>query len=336
MFGKFQGPLVRVGLLILALTCMLGVLWSAAPAFAQDGGTGAEASEAMPVVGQKIKWSDFTGAPTIPPSTIGLWVWSDQTNGQQTLHIRSGSDGSSKTFTGTIKTNQAANFYDAALVNGTGDDSVTNTPYNQVDFTLVTTGGGEGVDVNWSGLWLYLDLKVDGAYVPGKIFTGAAAKQTTGAPLGTRAGKAGLLALPLTMLDGATSFVKNGPDGYYLYRTGNTYKMRLTTTSTSDTVDYRGNIFVEQGKFRAAKEYRGDPRDFIAITDAGKTVEFRFVTKGFEDGLDWKVNGPGKPDDMTFRLKMNGSMAAPNIALGSNPFGTVKAFTFRLVEPPTP
>ena len=59
-----------------------------------------------------------------------------------------------------------------------GNDSVTLTAYNQIDFSLVTTGGGEGVDVNWSGLWLYLDLKVNGAYVPSKIFTGAAAKQT--------------------------------------------------------------------------------------------------------------------------------------------------------------
>lgn len=332
MLGKRIRPLARAGGVVLALACLLGVLFSAAPAFAQEGIEGAESAEAMPVVGQKVNWEDFTGAPTIPPATLGLWVWSEDVGGQEILRVRTGSDGASKTFTGAILTNRAANFYDAALVNATGDDTLETPSYNAVRFSLTTTGGGEGVDIPWSGVWLTLDLKINGAYVPSKIFTGAAAKPTTGAPLGVRAGKEGLLTLPLTMLDGPTPFVLNAPSGYYLYRSEGKYHMRLTTPSTNDIVDYRGNIFVEEGKFRVVKEFRGDPRDFVRVTDRGKVVEFKFVTKGHIDGLDWKVNGEAKPDNMTFRLKMDGNMAAPNIALGSNPFGTIKAFTFRLVE----
>lgn len=333
MLEKLGRPLARCGAVALVLMFMLGVLWSAAPAFAQEGTVGAEAAEDMPTVGQKVKWEDFTGAPTIPAATLGLWVWSEDVSGQEVLHIRTGSDGTSKTFTGVIETNRAANFYDAAVVNGTGDDTVTTPAYNHVEFSIVTTGGGEGIDLNWSGLWLFLDLKINGAYVPAKIMTGAAAKSTTGAPLGVRAtGKEGLLTLPLTMLDGPTPFVLNAPNGYYLYRADGKYHIRLTTTSTQDIVDYRGHIFVEEGKFRIVKEFRGDPHDFVQVTDGGKVTEFRFLTKGHIDGLDWKVNGANKPDNMVFRLKMDGDMAAPNIALGSNPFGTIKAFTFRLVE----
>lgn len=332
MFEKLVSPLARGGFVVLMLAVLLTVMWRAAPAFAQEGGQGAEATEAMPVVGQKIKWQDFTGAPAIPAATVGLWVWSEDVGGQETLHIRTGSDGSSKTFTGAILTNRAANFYDAALINATGDDTLATPDYNAVNFSLTTTGAGEGVDIPWSGLWLTLDLKINGAYVPGKIMTGAAAKPTTGAPLGVRAGKEGLLTLPLTVLDGPTPFVLNAPSGYYLYRADGRYHMRLTTPSPADIVDYRGQIYVEEGVFRIVKEFRGDGRDFVRVTDGGKVVEFRFLTKGHLDGLDWKVNGDAKPDNMVFRLKMDGSMAAPNIALGSNPFGTVKAFTFRLVE----
>lgn len=322
----------KLGFVLLAGALLVGVMMSAAPAFAQDGSERADAAEGLPPIGQKVNWEDFTGAPTIPPATVGLWIWSEDVSGQEILHIRTGSDGPSKTFTGTIITNRAANFYDAALVNETGDDTISTPHYNRIDLTLATTGGGEGVDVSWSGVWLVLDLKLNGAYVPGSIFTGAAAKPTTGAPLGVRAGREGLLVLPLSMLDGPTPFVLNAPDGYYFYRADGRYHLRLTTTSEADLVDYRGQIVVEEGKFRAVKEFRGDPRDFLRITGRGKVVDFRFLTKGYIDGMDWVVNGPDKPDNMVFRLKMNGEMAAPNIALGSNPFGTVKAFTFRLVE----
>lgn len=336
MFQKSNTQILHVTARVLTLF-LLSILFGAMPAFADAPSPTTEslieAGNGMPPVGQKIKWANFTGAPTIPASTVGLWIWSEDVSGQKVLHIRSGSDGTAKTFTGVLKTGNNANFYDAALVNGTGDDSVTTPAYNELAFTLATTGGGEGVDVNWSGTWLYLDLYLNGAYVPSKIFTGAAAKATTGAPLGTRPGKQGLLTLPLTMLDGATSFAINVANGYFLYRDAQgRFHMRLTTTAAGDKVQYRGRIISEEAKFRVVREYRGDPRDLVLLTDLGKVVEFKFHTNGYLDGVDWVIKGKNKPDNMTFTLRMNGDMAAPAIALGANPFGTIKAFTFRLVE----
>jgi hypothetical protein len=259
-------------------------------------------------------------------------VWSEDVGGQEILHLRAGSDGASKTMSGTIRTNRIGNFYDLAVVNGTGDDTATQTEYNEIEFSLTTTGGGEGVDVSYSGKWLFLDLYINGAYVPGKIFTGAAAKRTTGAPLGVRAGTEGILTLPLTLLDGATPYVKNGPSGYYLYRTENRrYHLRLTTPSEQDHVEYKGRIVTEEGFFKAVREYKGDPRDYVRIVDR-KDLEFKFHTHGHEDGIDWVVGGGDKPDNMLFTFKMDGQMAAPNIALGASGLGTVKAYTFRLVE----
>lgn len=324
---KFKGLLAGIA----GVALLLIVLMSAAPAFAQAGTEGADTIESLPRVGDKIAWKDFTGAPTIPPGTVGLWVWVDNTGGQNTLHIRSGSDGSTKKFTGTIRTNDAANFYDLAVVNGTGDDSATQTRYNAFTFSITTTGAGEGVDVNWSGIWLYLDLKVDNSYIPSKIFTGAAAKVTTGAPLGTRAGRDGLLTLPLTELDGPTGFMLQVADGYYLYRdNGNRYHLRVTTTSKNDLVLYTGGILAEDKLFHVVHPFHDDPHDFVRV-DANK-VHFHFTTKGGQDGLDWTLGGANKPDNMIFTLRMNGNVAAPNIALGSNPFGTVKALTFQLTR----
>ncbi len=324
--------------LALAFALLLSGMWHAAPARAQDptpiqDSMVAEATQALPPVGQKIPWGNFIGAPVIPPATIGLWVWSEDVNGQEVLHLRSGSDGAARPFSGAIRTHRAGNFYDLAVVNGTGDDTAELTTYDEFTFSLVTTGGGEGVDVNWSGRWLYLDLFVNGAYVPGKIFVGASGAPTTGAPIGTRAGLEGLLTLPLTMLDGPTAFVKNIANGYYLYRDDKgRFHMRLTTTSENDLVTYRGHIVSEDSKFRVVQDFRGDARDFVRITERGTVVEFKFHTKGHLDGMDWLIKRKDRPDNMTFVLRMDGGMAAPNISLGSNPFGTIKAFTFRLVE----
>lgn len=325
-------------ILAVAFALLLGGLWHAAPARAQDPTPSRdsmvdEATEALPPVGQKISWANFSGAPTIPAATIGLWVWSEDVNGQEMLHLRSGSDGTARTFSGTIRTSGAGNFYDLVVVNGTGDDTAQLTTHDEFTFSLATTGGGEGVDVNWSGRWLYLDLFVNGAYVPAKIMVGASGTPTTGAPLGTRAGLDGLLTLPLTMLDGPTAFVKNIANGYYLYRDENgRFHMRLTTTSEDDLVTYRGHIVSEDSKFRVVKDFRGDARDFVRITERGTVVEFKFHTKGHLDGIDWIIKRKDRPDNMTFVLRMDGEMAAPRISLGSNPFDTIKAFSFRLVE----
>lgn len=317
---------------IIALVLMLGIVVGAVPAFADDGTERTDAAEQLPIVGQQVGWTDFTGAPAIPPATNGLWVWSEDVSGQETLHVRVGSDGSAHTFTGVLVTNGVGNFYDAALVNATGDDTLTTPKYKRVEFTLNTTGGGEGVDLNWSGNWLFLDLRVDGAENPAQIHYGASGAAATANPLGVIAGREGLLALPITMLDGPTSFERNVANGYYIYRTANgVYHMRVTTTSENDIELYRGNVRVEQATFRAKRIFLGDWGDYVRRVTP-KRVEFRFLTRGHVDGFDWVLRGANKPDNMTITLKMTGGMAAPNISLGSNPFGVVKAYTFRLVE----
>lgn len=314
---------------VVTLVVMLGVMWGGAPALAADK-TGARAARAF--AGQDIGWGDFIGTPTIPPGTVGLWVWSEEVGGQEILHVRAGSDGSAHTFSGTLHTNKVGNFYDAALVNDTGDDTVTQTKYNEITFSLATTGNGEGIDVSWSAAQLHLDLQVDGASSPAQVFYGAAGTAATGNPLRVLAGKEGLLVLNLTMLDGPTAFTKNVANGFFIYRTPNgRYHLRVTTTSTNDLVLYRGSLRIEQGDFVAKRIILRDPGDFVRKVTP-KRVDFRFLTKGYVDGMDWIVGGDGKPDDMTLTLKMEGGPAAPNIALGSNVFGTVKAYTFRLVE----
>jgi hypothetical protein len=80
-----------------------------------------------------------------------IWVWNENVSGQNKLHIRTSTDGSSHAFTGIVITGAASNFYGLALVNGDGDDSATMTRYDRFTFSLVTSAGGGGVDVDWSG-----------------------------------------------------------------------------------------------------------------------------------------------------------------------------------------
>ena len=305
---------------VLAFALLWGLFWGAMPVAAAEDDA------------QKIAWADFVGAPSIPPAANGLWVWSEDVGGQEVLHLRAGSDGSAHTFTGTLRTNKTGNFYDVALVNATGDDAVAQTRYNTLTFTLATAGDGEGIDVNWSATQLMLDLQMDGAANPDVMFYGAAGTAATGNPLRVVAGKEGLLVLPLPLLDGPTAFEKNVANGYFFYRTPNgRYHLRVTTTSTDDLVLYRGNLQIEQGNFVAKRIILRDPGDFVRKVTP-KRIAFRFLTKGFVDGMDWIVGGDGKPDDMVFTLKMGKGPAAPHVSLGSNPFGAVKAYTFRLVE----
>lgn len=323
---------------VVALALLLGGLVGVNQAFAQGGTDGTSTIEqldgvdSMPHVGQKIPWADFQGAPTIPANTVGLWVWNENVNGQNVLRLRAGSDGTNHTLTGTVRTGRVSNFYDVAVVNGTGDDTTTPLRYNAFSFSIASTGSGEGVDANWSGTWLYLDIYVDGVRNPAGVFYGAAGTASTGAPLGVRAGKDGLLSLPLTLLDGPTPFVKNIATGFYLYRTnGKVFHMRLTTPSINDATRYRGTIIPEDGQFSLVHIYKGDARDYVEIL-ADQRIRFQFWTKGYEDGLDWGVSGGGGSDNMIFTLKIDRHMAAPAIALGDNPFGTVKAYTFRLTD----
>jgi hypothetical protein len=307
---------------VLAAVLGLGILVAAAPAEAAQGPID---NSAAPLYGQRITWAAFQGAPTIVSGRNNIWVWNETVSGQNKLHLRTTTDGKSHTFTGTVTTGSADNFYNLALVNGDGDDSATMLGYDQFAFSIVTSAGGEGVDVDWSGRWLALDLFVDGIHRPALALYGAAATAAKRMPLVVPTGEKGLLTLPLSTLDGPTSFQKNIADGYYIYHDANGYHIRVTTTKVGDVVDYRGTIFADGGQFSSAALYKPERDDYLTLY-GGKVVDFRLLTDGFEDGVDWQITGGG----LIFTLRMNGQVAAPNVSLGSNPFGTVQAFTFLL------
>lgn len=307
----------------LAVVVMLGLMFTAGPASAESTTV---TEVAAPKYGQRIPWAAFQGAPTIRNGQTDIWVWNENVSGQNRLHIRTTTDASAHTFAGTVTTGAEGNFYNLALFNGDGDDSATMVGYNQLTFSIVTTAGGEGADVDWSGRWLVLDLFIDGYHRPAHVLFGANAKAASQVPLIVLAGKNGLLTLPLTMLDGPTGFQKNVADGYFIYRDVNGYHMRLTTTKVGDIVDYRGAIVADSSQFGAIRMFKGDSRDYYRLM-ADKILAFRFITDGGEDGLDWRLIGSG---GLTFTLRMNGRVASPNVSLGSNPFGTIQALTFRL------
>src|SRR5919202_3113206 len=107
----------RTWLLALGVLLTLGAT-VAAPAFAQEGS--GPVATSMANDGQTIGWAAFQGAPSITTGHTRFWVWNTKANGQNTLHIRTTSDSSSHTFTGTVSTNNAGNFYNLALFNGEG------------------------------------------------------------------------------------------------------------------------------------------------------------------------------------------------------------------------
>ncbi len=319
MFKSFSLRVVPA----LAVVIMLGLTFAAAPAFADSTPV---TETAAPKYGQRIPWAAFQGAPTIVNGQTDIWVWNENVSGQNKLHIRTTTNAGAHTFTGTVTTGAEGNLYNLAIFNGDGDDSATMVGYNQFTFSIVTTAGGEGADVDWSGRWLALDLFLDGYHRPAHVLFGTNAKAAYQMPLVVLAGKNGLLTLPLSMLDGPTGFQRNIADGYFIYRDANGYHMRLTTTKVGDIVDYRGAIVADNSRFGAVRIFKGDPRDSYWLM-GDKTLNFRFITNGREDGLDWRLIGSG---GLTFTLKQSGQVAAPNISLGSNPFGTIQALTFRL------
>ncbi len=315
----------------LAALALLAVCLTAAPAYAQgpepEGPQGAAplVDSAVPQSGQLITWAAFQGAPPITTGSIAFWVWNENVSGQNILHIRTTTDGQSHQFTGTVSTGVLANFYKLALVNGDGDDSANLVSYNRLTFALTSSGDGEGVDVDWSGRWVSLDLYVDGAHQPLDVHYGAAATTATSLPLNVAAGRAGLLQLPLALLDGPTAFQKNIADGYFLYHNATGYHLRVTTTSVTDVVVYRGTINSTGGQIKYAALVRPEGDDYYRLV-GGTALSFSLKTFGGEDGLNWTTTGGG----MIMALRMNGVMAAPNITLGSQPFGTVQAYTFYL------
>jgi hypothetical protein len=307
---------------VLAVVIGLGVMVAAAPAEAAEGPI---TNSATPLYGQRIAWAPFQGAPTIVNGKNAVSAWNDNVGGQNKLHIRATTDGNSHIFTGTVTTGSADNFYNLALFNGDGDDSATMVGYDQFTFSVTTSVGGEGVDVDWSGRWLALDLFIDGLHRPAQVLYGANATSARRMPLVVLAGKKGLLTLPLSTLDGPTGFQKKVADGYFIYHDASGYHLRLTTTKVGDVVDYKSTILAACGKFKLVALYHAEKGDYYKLY-GGVMLDSRFITDGFEDGQDWTTTGGG----LIFTLKMNGQIAAPNVSLGSNPFGSIQAFTFLL------
>jgi len=316
----------------LAVVTLLGLLLVAAPAYA--AGDGPITDNGAPATGQHIGWAAFQGAPTIVNGKTDFWVWNDNIlngttlTGQNVLHIRTTTDGNAHKFTGAVTTGIADNFYNLAVVNAGGTDSAGLVGYDLFTFSLASSGNGDGVDVEWSGRWLSLNLFVDGNHRPAAVLYGSTATASKHAPLVVVAGPAGLLTLPLSTLDGATDFQKNIANGYFLYRDANGYHLRLTTTKTGDVVNYRGTLFANSS-FSAITMYKGDPGDYYRLSSGGKVLDFHFLTDGYIDGLDWSVAS----GSLTVTLRQNGKVAAPNVWLGSmSPSSPgIPALTFRLV-----
>jgi len=262
----FKGFSFKLALALFVALALVG-LATTAPAFAQGGTSGESAPETPPAGGQHITYAAFTGAPTIVDGQNRFWAWNENVSGQNVLHIRTTTDGSSHTFTGVVNTAGGGNFYNLALVNADGDDSATMVPYNQFTFSIVSSAGQTGVDVDWSGRWLSLDLNLDGYPRPAKVLYGPSATAATDLPLIVVTRDSGLLTLSLSTLDGASMFQKNIADGYFLYRTTDAngkhiYHMRLTTTKQGDIKDYKGNILADDGKYGGIHIYKGDQRDY--------------------------------------------------------------------------
>ncbi len=329
MFSSYSRQILTA----LAVVALLGVLLVASPAYA--AGDGPIVNNPPPSSGQQIGWAAFQGMPTIVNGKTDYWVWNDNIlngntlTGQNVLHIRTTTNGNSHKFTGTVTTGNADNFYNLAVVNAGGTDNATPVGYNQFTFSLTTSGNGDGVDVEWSGRWLSLNLFVDGFHHPAQVLYGSSATAAKHLPLTVLAGPAGLLTLPLSTLDGTTNFQKNVADGYFIYHDASGYHLRLTTTKVGDKQDYKGTIFADHGSFGEIKMYHGDPGDYYRLSDGGKVLDSRFLTNGYIDGLDWTIASTG----MTFTLKQDGHVAAPNVWLGSmSPSSPgIPAFTFRLM-----
>ncbi len=165
-------PISRRILIALAFVAVLSALLAATPTYA--AGEGPLTNNAAPLYGQRIGWSVFQGAPTIVNGKTYFWVWNENVNGQNKLHIRTTTDGRAHTFTGTVTTGQADNFYNLAVVNNGGTDRANLVGYNQFNFSLATSGSGDGLDVDWTGAgsrsicsWMVFTAQAECCTAPG-------------------------------------------------------------------------------------------------------------------------------------------------------------------------
>jgi hypothetical protein len=271
---------------------------------------------------QHISWASLQGAPNFKPgSGEGIWVWNENTNGQNILRVAATTEGRRHVFTGTLRTGAEGNFWDLDRSHFESDDHASQPAYNEVHFDFTTYDGVDAFSVKWSGRDLALEFRNDGEERPYHVYYGASATPARGLPLLVGAGDEGLLTLPLSTISGATSFQKGAGDGYWIYSNANGIHIRTTTKSESDRKYYTGQI---RGEMANVSLIAPD-RDWIRWPN-GDVADFGLRTAGGVDGIDLTLKG----SSIVFTLRTDDRIAAPNIALGSNGFGMVHALTFRL------
>jgi hypothetical protein len=320
----------KIVLLVAALALIL-MLASAVPTFAADevNGDGVDAA-----AGQHIPWADFQGEPAGWAGQIGVstgyYVWNENAGGANTLKIRVTADGSAHVFSGRVLTGADGNMWNPTQVSPDPTDKVQSLAYNTVFFSLRATTGGNGVDIPWSSQYLQLNLFIDNVKQPALVHYGAAGTAATALPLIVDTGKSGLLTLSMTMLDGPTGFTPRVADGLWLYRDPGTANIHLrgTTVSTKDVKRYTGTFYADDtgGTISSVSLYKPDKFDSFKVKN-GNRLTFTLVTKGYEDGVDFTLGG----STMIVTLRINNRPAAPRVSLGSNPFNTIYALTFRMV-----
>ncbi len=275
-----------------------------------------------PVSAQHISWASLQGAPNFKPgSGEGIWVWNENANGVNTLHVAATTEGLRHVFSGVLRTGPEGNFWDLDKSHFESDDHASQPAYNEVHFDFTTFKGVDAFSTKWSGRGLTLDFRNDGQVRPAHVYYGASATPAHGMPLMGDAGDEGLLTLPLSTMNGATSFHSGAGDGYWIYSDANGIHLRTTTKNTADHKYYTGQIFGE-----LANVSLFSPDDDWLKWPNGDHADFGLRTNGGVDGVNLTLKG----SSIVFTLRTDDHLSAPNIALGSNGFGMVHALTFRL------
>ncbi len=279
-------------------------------------------ASSAPVAAQHISWSSFQGAPNFKPgSGEGIWVWNENANGVNTLHVAATTEGLRHVFTGVIRTGSEGNFWDIDRSRLESDDHVSQPAYNELHFDFTTYNGVDAFSARWSGRELMLDFRNDGQIRPAHVYYGASATPARGMPLIVDAGDAGLRTFPLAVLSGATTFHAGAGDGYWIYSDANGIHLRTTTKSAADHKYYTGQIFGE-----LANVSLFSPDDDWLKWPNGDHADFGLRTNGGVDGVNLTLKG----SSIVFTLRTDGQVAGPNIAFGSHGLGSTHALTFRL------
>ena len=279
-------------------------------------------SSDVPATAQRVAWASFQGAPNFRPgSGEGIWVWNENANGVNTLHVATTTEGLRHVFTGILRTGPEGNFWDIDRSRLESGDYVSQRAYNEIHFDFATYRGVDTFSAEWSGRELMLEFRNDGQVRPGHVYYGASATPARGMPLMVDAGDEGLLTLPLSTLAGATGFHAGADDGYWIYSDASGIHLRVTTKSATDYKYYTGQIF---GEMSNVSLFSPDG-DWLKWPN-GDHADFGLHANGGVDGIDLTLNGTS----IVFTLRTDDHLAAPNVALGSNGFGMIHALTFRL------